>query len=189
MQSVLLCRQGHSPVAFPRILGIEAVGIVKDAPGTKFAEGDVVATAMGGMGRDFDGGYAEFTVVPSSQVQASFPSGIQSLLVVFETLSETGLPGRRASEIISMAIYLECSLLRYKRIPTGQGKTLLICCSLMCGRLTRKINTASLFSFVLHKRNISLSVGCRSLKQNCHGNSLAPCQKCCRQPGGLFLNH
>ena len=32
-------------------------------------QGDVVATAMGGMGRNFDGGYAEFTCVPASQVQ------------------------------------------------------------------------------------------------------------------------
>lgn len=28
-----------------------------------------MATAMGGMGRDFDGGYAEYTVVLASQVQ------------------------------------------------------------------------------------------------------------------------
>jgi len=50
------CRQGHSPgVPFPRILGIEAVGIVEDAPGTEFAKGDIVATAMGGMGRQFTG--------------------------------------------------------------------------------------------------------------------------------------
>lgn len=32
-------------------------------------EGDVVATAMGGMGRLFDGGYAEYVVVPATQVQ------------------------------------------------------------------------------------------------------------------------
>ena len=55
---------------FPRILGIEAVGIVVDAPGAEFAKGDTVATAMGGMGRQFDGGYAEYTVVPATQVQA-----------------------------------------------------------------------------------------------------------------------
>ena len=54
---------------FPRILGIEAVGIVEDAPGTQFSKGDIVATAMGGMGRQFDGGYAEYTVVPGKQVQ------------------------------------------------------------------------------------------------------------------------
>ncbi|KAI5474775.1 zinc-binding oxidoreductase [Pseudohyphozyma bogoriensis] len=70
-RSELFTRQGHSPgVSFPRILGIEATGIVEDAPGSSaFKKGDVVATAMGGMGRDFDGGYAEYTVVPASQVQ------------------------------------------------------------------------------------------------------------------------
>ena len=55
---------------FPRILGIEATGIIESAPGNEvFKAGDAVATAMGGMGRDFDGGYAEYTLVPASQVQ------------------------------------------------------------------------------------------------------------------------
>ena len=63
-------RQGLSPgVVFPRILGIEAVGVVEEAPGAEFGKGDIVATAMGGMGRQFDGGYAEYTCVPASQVQ------------------------------------------------------------------------------------------------------------------------
>jgi NADPH:quinone reductase-like Zn-dependent oxidoreductase len=70
-RSELFTRQGLSPgVVFPRILGIEAVGQVADAPGAEFAKGDIVATAMGGMGRDFDGGYAEYTCVPANQVQA-----------------------------------------------------------------------------------------------------------------------
>ncbi len=69
-RSELFTRQGHSPnVQFPRVLGIEAVGVVDDAPGGEFKEGDIVATAMGGMGREFDGGYAEYTCVPASQVQ------------------------------------------------------------------------------------------------------------------------
>src|SRR5580704_17685587 len=69
-RSELFTRQGHSPgVKFPRILGIEAVGLVEDAPGGGFSKGDVVATAMGGMGRQFDGGYAEHTCVPTRQVQ------------------------------------------------------------------------------------------------------------------------
>ncbi len=69
-RSELFTRQGHSPgVAFPRVLGIEAVGVVEDAPGDEFEKGAVVATAMGGMGRAFDGGYAEYTCVPASQVQ------------------------------------------------------------------------------------------------------------------------
>ena len=68
----MFTRQGHSPgVNFPRILGIEASGIVEEAPGSedKFKAGDIVATAMGGMGRNFDGGYAEYTIVPAKQVQ------------------------------------------------------------------------------------------------------------------------
>ncbi|KAF2236952.1 GroES-like protein, partial [Viridothelium virens] len=69
-RSEMFTRQGHSPqVTCPRILGIEACGTVAAAPGGKFREGEVVATAMGGMGREFDGGYAEYTVVPASQVQ------------------------------------------------------------------------------------------------------------------------
>jgi NADPH:quinone reductase-like Zn-dependent oxidoreductase len=69
-RSELFTRQGHSPsVKFPRVLGIEAVGLVEEAPGKEFRKGDVVATVMGGMGRQFDGGYAEYTCVPAKQVQ------------------------------------------------------------------------------------------------------------------------
>jgi len=69
-RSELFTRRGLSPsVPFPRILGIEAVGIVADAPGGGFAVGDIVATAMGGMGRQFDGSYAEYVCVPAIQVQ------------------------------------------------------------------------------------------------------------------------
>ncbi len=66
-RSEMFTRQGHSPnVKFPRILGIEAVGTVEDAPGNEFRKGDVVATAMGGLGRVLDGGYAQYTCVPAT---------------------------------------------------------------------------------------------------------------------------
>ena len=69
-RSELFTRQGHSPnVPFPRVLGIEAVGEVVAAPERGFQQGDKVATAMGGMGRQYDGGYAEYTLVPAGQVQ------------------------------------------------------------------------------------------------------------------------
>jgi NADPH:quinone reductase-like Zn-dependent oxidoreductase len=69
-RSELFTRLGQSPsVKFPRVLGIEAVGLVENAPGGEFRKGDIVATAMGGMGRQFDGGYAEYTCVPATQVQ------------------------------------------------------------------------------------------------------------------------
>jgi NADPH:quinone reductase-like Zn-dependent oxidoreductase len=69
-RSELFTRRGQSPdVQFPRVLGIEAVGLVDDAPGGEFRQGEIVATCMGGLGRQFDGGYAEYTCVPASQVQ------------------------------------------------------------------------------------------------------------------------
>src|SRR5882672_1928661 len=69
-RSELFTRQVHSPnVKFPRVLGIEVVGLVESAPGNEFRKGDIVATAMGGLGREFDGGYAEYTCVPAKQVQ------------------------------------------------------------------------------------------------------------------------
>ncbi|SFU17165.1 zinc-binding alcohol dehydrogenase family protein [Mesorhizobium sp. YR577] len=68
-RSELFTRQGHSPsVTFPRVLGIEAVGIIDNAPDGEFAKGDIVATVMGGMGRKFDGGYAQYTCVPAVNV-------------------------------------------------------------------------------------------------------------------------
>ncbi len=69
-RSELFTRQGQSPsVTLPRILGIEAVGEIVAAPGSELLPGQTVATAMGGMGRQFDGSYAEYTCVPAGQVQ------------------------------------------------------------------------------------------------------------------------
>ena len=57
-------------VTFPRVLGIEATGIVAEAPGGEFTPGQQVVAMMGDMGRTYDGGYAEYTCVPASQVIA-----------------------------------------------------------------------------------------------------------------------
>jgi NADPH:quinone reductase-like Zn-dependent oxidoreductase len=54
-------------VTLPRILGIEATGVVVACPGGELAVGQQVVAMMGGMGRRFDGGYAEFTCVPVEQ--------------------------------------------------------------------------------------------------------------------------
>jgi NADPH:quinone reductase-like Zn-dependent oxidoreductase len=60
-RSELHLRQGHATNAtFPRVPGIECAGTLED--------GRKVVTMMGGMGRAFDGGYAQYTVVPESQV-------------------------------------------------------------------------------------------------------------------------
>src|SRR3954453_18563099 len=62
-------------VPFPRVLGIEATGVVAACPGGEFAPGQQVMAMMGGMGRTYDGGYAEYTCVPAGQVLA-FSSGL-----------------------------------------------------------------------------------------------------------------
>ena len=67
--SELFTRQGYSPgVSFPRVLGIECVGVVQAAPGSSLHVGQTVAAVMGGMGRQYDGSYAEYTLVPESFV-------------------------------------------------------------------------------------------------------------------------
>ena len=68
-RSELFTRQGHSPsVKFPRILGIECVGEVEEDPEQVLQKGQKVAAIMGGMGRDFDGSYAEYTCIPRKNV-------------------------------------------------------------------------------------------------------------------------
>ena len=64
-RSEIFTRRGDSPgVIFPRIQGIECVGVIEeDASGT-YSKGQQVAAIMGGMGRFYDGGYAEYTLAP-----------------------------------------------------------------------------------------------------------------------------
>jgi NADPH:quinone reductase-like Zn-dependent oxidoreductase len=66
-RSELRTRQGHSPtVRFPRVLGIECVGIVAASTDPTLPEGITVAAVMGEMGREFNGGYAEYALLPNS---------------------------------------------------------------------------------------------------------------------------
>jgi NADPH:quinone reductase len=55
--------------SFPRILGIEAVGVVDAVgDGVELAVGQQIATMMGGLGRSIDGNYADYTVVNAANV-------------------------------------------------------------------------------------------------------------------------
>ncbi|MBL8021713.1 MAG: zinc-binding dehydrogenase [Leptospirales bacterium] len=64
-RSELMTRKGYSPnVKFPRVLGIECVGLVENDPSGEFAKGQQVAAIMGEMGRQYDGSYAEYVTVP-----------------------------------------------------------------------------------------------------------------------------
>lgn len=65
----LLTREGRSPsVTFPRIIGIECVGEVADPSDSEFAKGQRVISMTGGLGREYDGSYAEYTLIPQDRV-------------------------------------------------------------------------------------------------------------------------
>ena len=68
-RSEIFTRQGLSPtVTFPRVLGIECVGVVADSTTPTLVPGQKVAALMGGMGREFDGGYAEYVLLPNDRI-------------------------------------------------------------------------------------------------------------------------
>lgn len=65
-ESEVTSRKGESSpdFQFPRILGIEGVGVIDQVnPGSSFKPGQKVATMMGGMGRSIDGSYAEYMLI------------------------------------------------------------------------------------------------------------------------------
>jgi NADPH2:quinone reductase len=68
-RSELHLRRGLAENAtFPIVPGIEATGVVDLDPDGILRPGQQVAAMMGGMGRAFDGGYAEYVVVPRAQI-------------------------------------------------------------------------------------------------------------------------
>jgi NADPH2:quinone reductase len=108
-RSELMTRKGLSPdVQFPRVLGIECVGIVAEDPSNEYMTGQKVAACMGGMGRDFDGSYAEFTLLP------------KALLYPFES----DLPWERLGAIPEMFQTVYGSL--HLALKIKAGETLLI---------------------------------------------------------------
>lgn len=68
--SEIFTRNGLSPsVKFPRILGIECVGIISQTTDPKrLPVGQKVVSIMGEMGRNFDGSYAEYVLIPNDQI-------------------------------------------------------------------------------------------------------------------------
>ena len=68
--SEIFTRKGLSPsVKFPRVLGIECVGIIAETTDPeRLPKGQKVISIMGEMGRDFDGSYAEYALLPNKQI-------------------------------------------------------------------------------------------------------------------------
>ncbi|MCD7135513.1 zinc-binding dehydrogenase [Limosilactobacillus rudii] len=69
-RSEIFTRKGLSPtVKFPRILGIECVGVIEQTTEPKrLPKGQKVISIMGEMGRAFDGSYAEYVLLPNDQI-------------------------------------------------------------------------------------------------------------------------
>ena len=68
--SEIFTRKGLSPsVKFPRVLGIECVGVIAETTDPKrLPVGQKVISIMGEMGREFDGSYAEYALLPNKQI-------------------------------------------------------------------------------------------------------------------------
>ena len=68
--SEIFTRKGLSPtVKFPRILGIECVGVIAETTDSqRLPVGQKVISIMGEMGRDFDGSYAEYALLTNKQI-------------------------------------------------------------------------------------------------------------------------
>lgn len=69
-RSEIFTRQGYSEtVQFPRILGIECVGLIEESTDPdRLAKGAKVVSIMGEMGRAFNGSYAEYVLLPNEQI-------------------------------------------------------------------------------------------------------------------------
>lgn len=109
-RSELRTRQGHSPsVTFPRVLGIECVGTVADSTDPRLPAGSTVAAVMGEMGRAFDGGYAQYALLPNDLLM---PVTTTLPWEVLAALPETCLTARGALDTLGIA-------------PAGGGRLLI----------------------------------------------------------------
>ncbi|MBB5183315.1 zinc-binding dehydrogenase [Catenisphaera adipataccumulans] len=69
-RSEIFTRLGLSPsVSFPRVLGIECTGVIVETSDAKrLPKGQRIISIMGEMGRAFDGSYAEYVLLPNTQI-------------------------------------------------------------------------------------------------------------------------
>ena len=73
-------------IKLPRIPGIECAGEIYDPSDSNFMKGQRVVALMGGMGRSFDGSYAEYTLAPSKNVfKVTMTLGWEDLAAIPET--------------------------------------------------------------------------------------------------------
>jgi NADPH:quinone reductase len=73
-------------IKLPRVPGIECAGEISDPSDSNFIKGQCVVALMGGLGRSFDGSYAEYTLVPSKNVfKVDTTLGWEELAAIPET--------------------------------------------------------------------------------------------------------
>lgn len=109
-RSELRTRQGYSPnVRFPRVLGIECVGVLAASTDPRMPDGTTVAAVMGEMGREFDGGYAEYVLLPNSLLM---PIGTTLPWDVLAALPETYLTAQGSLDAVGVE-------------PGGRGRLLI----------------------------------------------------------------
>jgi NADPH:quinone reductase-like Zn-dependent oxidoreductase len=92
----------------PVIPGIECVGVIEDPSDSKFVKGQKVVALMGGMGRSFDGSYAEYALLPAHHVFAA----------------DTDLPWKELAAVPETYFTAWGSL--YHRLQLARGDRLLI---------------------------------------------------------------
>ncbi|TCD54617.1 quinone oxidoreductase [Alloscardovia theropitheci] len=114
--SEIFTRQGLSPsVEFPRILGIECVGEIVDSE--IFSEKTRIVSFMGEMGRAFDGSYAQYVLLPNSQI---YPVDSRMSSVDLAAFPETGYTAYGSMRRLNLKSY-ESVLIR--SATSGVGMT------------------------------------------------------------------
>lgn len=99
-RSEIMTRLGYSPdVTFPRILGIECVGGHRGLVNAALPAGTTVAAVTGEMGREFDGGYAEYALLPDELLM---PVSTDLAWAVFGALPETYLTAWGAMQALGI---------------------------------------------------------------------------------------
>jgi NADPH:quinone reductase len=67
-RSELMMREYEGNASYIKLPRIECVGEIEDGSDTGLCKGQRVVALMGGMGRSFDGSYAEYVLVPAKNV-------------------------------------------------------------------------------------------------------------------------
>ncbi|CAK8053555.1 alcohol dehydrogenase catalytic domain-containing protein [Eupransor demetentiae] len=137
--SEVFTREGKSPsVHFPRILGIEAVGVIDGSSDEeKLPLGRAVVTFMGEMDRAYDGSYSEYVLVPNKQIYpvktnfswtdlAAIPETFYTAYGIFKSLqfkADDQLLIRAASSSVGFALLKLVKALPFSVQVTGTTRS------------------------------------------------------------------